>query len=207
MNRRSSGFIALLVFLVFGVAASRSASALSLRCGQRSCPVSVSSTAFSLRFGETSIKCEGVQGEGRFTTRTTASLRLVLRTCEEQSTPFSFSCLGAGNRGRQIQSATLGTHLLVEGSAQKFMIMGLRIPLICGFGPQLVVEGFIQSYIARRQCNVRAISFRVPTELIGHGREGAGNAFDVFVDGQDYGNWRFASFWRLSFRDDVSIKC
>jgi hypothetical protein len=180
----------------------------SLHCGSRPCDYSLSSSPFSLRFGQASVLCEAARGSGRFTTATTSPLRLTFRDCREQNTPFKFTCVSSRGLAPPIRSEDMSATLMEEeGGADTLQLAPLRVTLVCGGGQRWILEGFFEADIEPRHCGRRKKSYALRTELIAHGGDGPTTLYDVLVDGNAHGNWQFDAPWLLSFPERASIRC
>jgi len=200
-----AGSLAAMAFMAPCPSALGANVAPSLRCGSQPCDYTLSSGAFSLQLGQALIACEGARGRGQFTTPTSSRLRLTLRTCKEQNTPFEFTCVSSRDLSPRIRSNNLSAHLMEEGAA-KLQLEPLRLSVLCG-GRRSILEGFFEAGIEPRHCDRWEKAYALRTELIAHGGEGPQNLYDVLVDGNAYGHWQFDAPWILSFPERASIRC
>ncbi|HEX6781509.1 MAG TPA: hypothetical protein VF125_05695 [Solirubrobacterales bacterium] len=195
-----------MAFLTPAATPTSSAAETSLRCQARTCPYGLSAGAFELEFGQDSIRCQGAQGAGRFTSSTASQLRLRWRNCREQTTPFAFTCVDMQGSSPRVQPRRLTATLASEGESG-LEIANFKVSLACGGGIRSIIEGFVYLQIDSGACGESRRAYRVPAEFIGHGGRSIDTFFDVSVDGGDLGEYRFDDPWLLTFPYKASIAC
>lgn len=199
--------LAVAVLVTVCPSAFGSASGAAVRCGGQPCDYSLSSSAFSLRFGQASFACEEARGRGRFTSATTSRLQLTLRTCREQNSPFKFTCVSSRDLSPRIRVTDLATYTIAGEGADKLQIAPFNVSLRCGDGQRWILEGFLEARIEPRQCGSWKKAYALPTELVAHGGDSLNSLYDVMVDGNGYGNLEFDRPWLFSFPEMASIGC
>lgn len=179
----------------------------ALRCDQMPCRYSVSGGSFLLESAGFSFRCLGVVGAGRFQSSTIGWISLGFSNCHEQSTPFHFSCLGLEQPFTTVRTNEMGTSPLEEEGIQGYLLSGVVVRMRCGASPQLTLEGFFDAGISKEECNRDTDRFSVHMKLIGHGRQGSGPNYDLFIDGYEGEDYDFTSPWYFRFAHPVVIDC
>jgi hypothetical protein len=210
MARRIGAIVALLVevaFLLAAVQVRATAAPPSLNCTQQPCPYTIAGHGFDLSFGGNKLKCQALDGRGRFTTHTAGTMKLAFRDCHEQMTPFGFSCRPSGPSTKVLTTGSMLAQILEEPGLRMIQGLPLKMAFTCGVLRPFLIEGFIFARIEDENCGVNAASYRMPVEVIAHGHQGEERFIDVYPHGTSAGSWEFEDPWQIRFSSVARFLC
>jgi hypothetical protein len=154
------------------------------------------------------LRCRSVTGSGRFESEGSGMIRIGIRGCREEMTPFRFSCLGPKAPGGALETNSMGVTTINEVGTRGILMSGTQLFFACGGLSRVHVEGFFTSEFSSRECGATTRHLTLHTKLIAHGRESEGQPnYDVYIDGFGGEEYDFEKPWQLRFDRDVRLMC
>lgn len=197
----------LAILLLSGFNSAAHGAVPRLQCTKAPCHYRIEGGSFYLRLLQLKIGCQVTRGVGEMSTSVgTTAIRF--SGCREEVTPFTFGCINAGGPLGTIETNALSTTTYEEGRNRGLQFGGLEMSFVCGgLAKALHIEGYLIGEIDPRACDVEERRFPIRMELIGHGREGTGSNYDVFVDGYGNEQYEFSPPWNLEFDGAAGFSC